>query len=392
LSVPNLSRRELEYISAAVKDGWVSYAGPRVGELETRLAESVEAKQAAVMVSGTAALHIALLLAGVGANDEVVVPALSFIAPANAVRYCGAWPVFVDVAEHDWHIDAEQARDFLETGCRRDCDGSLRNRLTGRRVRALLPVHLLGGMANVDTLACLAEELGLWLIEDAAQAMGARYKGRGLGAPVGTDVEDRRVVCTSFNGNKIMTTGGGGALLANDGTLCARARHLSATARADTREFVHDAVGYNYRMTNLSAALGLAQLEQLPSFVQKKKRIAATYERELETVPGIDPHPSQPDVEATYWLYTVRVAGGSRGLMRSLMAHGIDARPLWKPICGQAPFEGCATHGTIDVSLALWEECLSLPCSTNLSVEQQMQVIRAIRDAPGKHLPKLSER
>ena len=379
LSTPNLAGRELDYLTAAIRDNWVSYAGPQVGQFEKSLAAEVGALGAALMASGTAALHIALLLAGVCQDDEVIMPALSFVAPANAIRYCGAFPVFVDVSQDDYQLDSDQVRAFLDESCDREADGTIRNRATNRRVSALMPVHVLGGMADIDVLGAIAEEYGLWLIEDAAEAMGALYKGRGLGIPLATLPVDRRIVCTSFNGNKLITTGGGGALFANDEELLARARHLSTTAKTDLLEFDHDCVGFNYRMTALAAAVGLAQLEQLPCFVTRKQEIANAYEVGLADVPGVLPHPRQPNVSGTFWLYTVRLTGGSRGLMHSLIDHGIMVRPLWKPLHTLMPYVGCATRGGLQHTRMLWDEALSLPCSTHLSDTDQGRVIDEIR-------------
>ena len=299
LCVPEIGGNEWTYIKECLDTNWVSYVGPFVERFEKDLAKKSGASHAVATSSGTAALHIALLLAGVGPDNEVVMPGITFVAPANAVRYCSAWPALIDINPMDWQLDVERLSDFLVDGCTVR-DRQLINKTTGRRIAALLPVHLLGGMFDVDAVAELATRFELPLIEDAARILGATYKGRPIGAPCRAYGGPLRLVATSFNGNKIITTGGGGALLCEDAALAARARHLSTTAKADKIEFYHDEVGYNYRLTNLAAALGVAQLEKLDGYVEIKRNIARRYVGSLGKSDSVTLHPSLATVVARF--------------------------------------------------------------------------------------------
>jgi perosamine synthetase len=375
LSIPCLRGNEWAYVKECLDTNWVSYVGPHVERFERELAAKAGARFAVAMSSGTAALHIALLLAGVGADDEVVMPALSFVAPANAVRYCGAWPAFTDVREDDWQWDVEKLREFFHKGCGMR-DGRLVNKATGRRIAALLPIHLLGGMCDVDAVAEIASKHALPVVEDAAECLGAAYKGRAIGAPSPAYRGPMRLVITSFNGNKIVTTGGGGAVFADDERLAARARHLSTTAKADRIEFLHDEVGYNYRLTNIAAAMGLAQLEQLSGFVEIKRKTAEAYGRGLEGRPGIRrTHPEPAGCRSTFWMYTVQLDRPARPDIDRLNAAGVLCRPLWLPLPGLPAFEGKAFSAPVPVAESLHASCVSLPCSVGLTEEERARVI-----------------
>jgi perosamine synthetase len=379
LSVPHLAGNEWAYIKECLDTNWVSYVGPFVDRFERELAAKTGAKHAVATSSGTAALHVALLMAGVGPDDEVVMPAITFAAPANAVRYCGAWPVFVDIRAQDWQLDVEQAREFLEKGCE-SRNGALFNRATGRRVAALMPVHLLGGMCDVDAAAELASRFGLPLIEDAAECIGASFKGRGIGAPCAAYRGPLRIVITSFNGNKIITTGGGGAMFTDDPAVAARAKHLTTTAKADKIEFYHDEVGYNYRLTNIAAALGVAQLEKLDEYVEIKRGIAARYAEGLKGCAGVTVQPEPRDCRSIFWMYSVTLAAGSRPVMRRLNEQGIMARPIWAPMHRLPAFSGhCHVVKAVEAE-RFYEQGLSLPCSVGLTEADQRRVIAAVRE------------
>lgn len=378
LCVPCLSGREQSHVCEALASNWVSYVGPHVQLFEQRLAAATGAEFAIAMNSGTSALHIALIQAGVGVDDEVVMPAVTFVSPANAVRYCGAWPSFVDVNPGDWQMSADATRDFLTQGCSRTPAG-LVNRRTGRTVKALLLVHLLGGMADVDAFAMLADEFGLFLIEDAAECLGATYKGRGMAAPSTHIAPLRRLVATSFNGNKIITTGGGGALFCHDESLAARAKHLSTTAKADPVEFYHDELGYNYRLTNVSAAIGVGQLEQLGDYVGRKRAIAARYFSSLTDVPGIvQLHPEPQDCRSTFWMFSVLLDRPARPIVDVLAVAGITSRPLWRPMYELPAMQGACSWGDLPVTRHLCDHAISLPCSVDLPVGDQERVVRAL--------------
>jgi perosamine synthetase len=385
LSVPHLAGNEWRYIKECLDTNWVSYVGPFVERFEKELAAKTGAKQCVVTSSGTAALHIALILAGVRPNDEVVMPGITFVAPANAVRYCFAWPTLVDINALDWQVDVNQIADFLARGCSVR-KGQLSNKATGRRIAALMPVHLLGGMCDLDAVAELATRYELPLIEDAAECLGATYKGRAIGAPCPVYRGPFRLVATSFNGNKIITTGGGGAVFSEDPALAARAKHLTTTAKADKIEFFHDEVGYNYRLTNISAALGVAQLEKLKEYVEAKRNIARRYAALFGDCDAIDMHPEPAGCRSTFWMYSVRLNRQARPVIDRLIQHGITARPIWVPLRRLPVFKKTVYSVGSAIAEDFYCHALSLPCSVGL-VENEIvtvahELVRAVNEMP----------
>ncbi|MCB1099199.1 MAG: LegC family aminotransferase [Verrucomicrobiae bacterium] len=377
LCVPEMSGGEWGYIRECLDTNWVSYVGPFVERFENSIAAITGAEHAVAMNSGTAALHTALAISGVKSGDEVIMPAVTFVAPGNAVRYQGAWPSFVDIDLETWQMDVDKLAWFLSALCEKRTEG-LYNIATGRRIAALMPVHLLGGMFDVDAIASLAFEYDLPLIEDAAECLGAKYRGRGIGAEVPSIPGCRRIVCTSFNGNKIVTTGGGGALLTNDLDSAMQAKHLSTTAKADPIEFFHDAVGYNYRLTNIAAAMGVAQLEVLYRYVDRKRAIADRYSGAFQGIADIITHPEPPDTTCTYWMYTVLLNRRARPVVDALLAEGIGSRPIWRPLNVLPAFENCFS-GDLTATELVCERAISLPCSVGLSESEQSRVIDVVK-------------
>ena len=377
LSVPQLGGNEWLYVKECLDTNWVSSAGPFVSRFEQSIASYVGADHAVATVNGTAALHIALVVAGVKPDDEVLLPALSFIAPANAVRYAGAWPVFMDVEPNYWQLDPEKTLDFLSHECQWS-NGQLKNKITGRRVRAILPVHILGHPCDLDALHEIARKFDLVVVEDATESLGAKYKNRMVGS--GGDI-----ACFSFNGNKIITTGGGGMVVTNREDWAERLRYLTTQAKDDYIEYVHNEIGYNYRLTNIQAALGCAQMEQLHSFVSAKRRIAQQYTRALSAVPGISCPDEAPWVFSTYWLYTVLVDPhvygiDRRGLLKHLEQERIQARPLWEPLHRSKAHAGSMSY-RIEVTDEIHNRALSLPSSTGLSEHDVDLVVAAVTGA-----------
>lgn len=377
LAVPELRGNEWEYIKECLDTGWVSSVGSYVDRFERAVAQQAGTSFAVATVNGTSALHIALLVAGVQPEEEVLVSTLTFIAPVNAIRYAGAWPVFIDAEPDYWQMSPDRVAEFLEHQCERKSDG-LYNQDSGRRVTAIMPVHILGHPVDLDPILELARKYNLKVIEDATEGLGAKYKDRSLGC-----VGD--IACFSFNGNKIVTTGGGGMLVTDNEAWAQRARYLTTQAKDDPLEYIHGAVGYNYRLTNVLAAMGVAQMEQLPAYVAAKRRIAARYTKELDEVAGIIPMKNAPWAEGTFWMYTVLVEEkefgmGSRQLMRTLQSRQIQSRPLWQPI-HQSPAYARAERVVMPVAEELARRCLSLPCSVGLSAIDQDRVIGAVRDA-----------
>lgn len=379
LSVPEIRGNEWAYVKECLDTGWVSSAGAFVERFEREMARVSGADHAVATASGTAALHVALAVAGVRPDDEVLVSALTFIAPANAIRYLGAWPVFIDAEPAHWQMDGRRVRDFLADGCVRR-DGALRNRETGRRIAAILPVHILGHPVDLDPILDLAREHGLPVVEDATESLGATCRGR----PVG-QLGD--VACYSFNGNKLITTGGGGMLVTRHEAWARRARYLTTQAKDDAIEYVHHEVGYNYRLTNLQAAMGVAQLEGLADFLAAKRRIAERYTAALRDVPGLAPMREAEWARSAWWMYTIGVdeavfGRDSRALMRALDARGIQTRPLWQPL-HRSPAHAGSPVASCPVADELNRVALSLPCSVGLPAADQERVIEALRGLAG---------
>lgn len=376
LCVPAIQGNEWLYIKDCLDTGWVSSVGAYVDRFERELAAYVGTKYAVAVVNGTAALHIALLVAGVCPDDEVLVSTLTFIAPVNAIRYAGAWPVFMDTEPDYWQMDPQKVLEFLEKECSWQ-NGHLYNRSTGRRVKAILPVHILGHPVDLSLIIEAARKYNLVIIEDATESLGAQYKGHKVGC-----LGD--IACYSFNGNKLITTGGGGMLVTNNEAWAYRAKYLTTQAKDDPVEFVHGDIGYNYRLTNIQAALGCAQLEQLETYIAAKRHIAATYTQALQDVPGIRPMPEAKWATSVFWLYTILVDEkkyglDSRGLLSKLKQAGVQTRPLWQPAHLNQPYRDCIAY-RCEVAPALKRDALSLPCSVNLSDSDQGYVIQLLLD------------
>jgi perosamine synthetase len=377
LCVPEIRGNEWSYVKDCFDTNWVSSAGAYVDRFQSDFAERVGADHAVAMVNGTAALHVALRCAGVGAGDEVLVSTLTFVAPANAVRYLNAHPVFVDAEADHWQMDPAIVAEFLEQQCEQR-DGELINRASGRPVRAIVPVHILGHPVDLEPILALAERFDLAVIEDASESLGACYKGRSVGSW-------GEAGCFSFNGNKLITTGGGGMLVSNDAQFCEHAQYLSTQAKDDPLEYVHETIGYNYRLTNVQAAMGCAQLEQLDAYVAAKRAISARYREAFSTIDGIEPMREASWASSAEWLFTVRVDAARTGfdrreLFEFLGAKKIQSRPLWQPMHMSPAHAGSQALGG-EVAERLQDECLSLPCSVGLDVEDQERVIDAIRRA-----------
>jgi perosamine synthetase len=378
---PEIKGNEWKYVKECLDTNWVSSVGSYVDRFERCVAEQAGTEYAIATVNGTAALHIALILADVRADDEVLVSSLTFIAPANAIRYIGAWPVFIDAEPKYWQLSSSGVIDFLENGCRWD-GKELRNLRTGRRVKAILPVHILGHPVDLDPIVEVAAKYSLPVIEDATEGLGARYRGKSVGG-VG------RVGCFSFNGNKIITTGGGGMIVTNDAEWAARARYLTTQAKDDPIEYIHNAIGYNYRLTNVLSAIGCAQMEQLERYVEAKRRIAKRYQESLVSLPGIR-LPEEADwAFSAFWMYTVLIdqeesGVTSRQLLKELSARKIQSRPLWQPI-HLSPAHDPFGSPDCPNSNVLYAQAISLPCSVGLTAADQNRVIEAIASLVGKH-------
>jgi perosamine synthetase len=381
LSVPELRGNEWKYVKECLDTGWVSSVGPYVERFEARLADFVGTKFAVATVNGTSAIHIALNVAGVQVDDEVLISAITFIAPANAIRYLGAWPVFIDAERRYWQMDPDKVQEFLENKCQMR-DDALYNLATGRRVKAILPVHVLGHPVNLDPVREIARKFNLTIVEDATESLGAKYHGRMVG-------NLGEIACFSFNGNKIVTTGGGGMIVTNNEAWARQAKYLTTQAKDDPLEYIHHEIGYNYRLTNVLAAIGCAQMELLPAFIDRKREIALTYSKEFAQLPGITVMSEAPWAFSTYWLYTILVDArefgiGSRALLKVLAEANIQSRPLWQPLHRSEAFKDCGMF-TCPVAEELNRNALSLPCSAGLSDADLHTVISVVKSTVSRH-------
>lgn len=360
LHEPCFQGNEWGYMKECLDTGWVSSVGSYVDLFEEKLAEACGVTYAVPTVNGTAALHIALILAGVGGGDEVLMPSLTFVATANAVTYCGAVPHFVEAERETLGIDAGKLGAYLAEITERK-DGGLYNKATGKRIAALVPVHIFGLPANMDALQEVADSYGLPIVADAAECLGSQYKGKPA-ASYGL------LSCTSFNGNKIITTGGGGAILTDDADLAVRAKHLTTTAKVPHKwDYVHDKVGYNYRMPNINAALGCAQLESLDGFLASKRRLADAYKAAFEGSGDFE-FIAEPDgAGSNYWLNAIYIKTDLDRdvLLTSLHEVGLMCRPIWKLMHHLEMYKTCPRM-KLPVSEELEARIINLPSSASL--------------------------
>ncbi len=376
LSVPNLRGNEQKYMDEAIRDEWVSTAGPYIKKMEEQVAAFAGVQEAVACQSGTAGLHLALMELGVTCEDIVLVPTLTFIATVNPASYIGATPVFMD-CDDTLCIDPQKLREYCEQECEMR-DGVLYDKQYDKRVRCVVPVHVFGNLADMDAIMEIAETYHLMVLEDACESLGSRFAaGRFAGRHSGT-IGDIGVF--SFNGNKIITTGGGGMIISRHPEMLAHMRYLSQQAKNDPFRFVHDEVGYNYRMTNIQAALGVAQMEQLPGFVQIKNDNYAAYLQE-----GVPLWPFREDIQSNRWFYAYLApdAQARDRLMAELEKRGIQTRPIWQLMHRLKPYAGCKTYR---IEKAVWfhDRVVNLPCSTNLTREQIHRVAQAIREIMGE--------
>lgn len=362
LHEPEFKGSEWTYLKDCLDTGYVSSVGRYVDKFEEQLTQVTGAQYAIAVVNGTAALHASLRLIGVSADDEVLLPALTFIATANAVAYCGAMPHFVESDEKTLGVDPRKLEDYL-----RDTsvvqNGVCRNRHTGRRIRALIVVHTFGHPADLDPLIDLCERFCLVLVEDAAQSLGSLYKDRSTGT-------FGRLAALSFNGNKIVTTGGGGAILTNDKTLAKRAKHLTTTARVKHPwRYVHDEIGFNYRMPNINAALGCAQLERLDNFVERKRQLFSRYLSAFKGVPGTALFAEPKYARSNYWLNVLLLAPEKAVFREELLEfthkNAILTRPVWE-LLHHLPMYVKAPRMDLSVAESLESRMINLPSSVFL--------------------------
>jgi len=334
LHEPTFDEMEIDYVTDCIKSGWVSSVGKYVDRFEQELADFTGVKRAVAVVNGTAALQIALKVAGVQSGDEVFMPSLTFVATANATSYLQAFPHFVDVSEKTLGLDPIKLEEYIkEIGEMKS--GQLTNKHTGRIIRAVVPMHTFGHPVDLDPLIELCERYNLVLVEDAAESLGSYYKGKHTGG-------FGRVSALSFNGNKIMTTGGGGAVLTNDDKLADYAKHITTTAKVPHRwAYEHDEIGYNYRMPNINAALGCAQLQKVPVFIEQKRQLTKKYMQSVSELDGVTLFNEPTNTQGNYWLQTL-VLGQQHNrdaVLDLLNEQGVMSRPIWTPMDELEPFK-----------------------------------------------------
>lgn len=360
VSEPSLDKTELKYVTDCVTSGWVSSLGEYIGKFEQQFASFSGTKYGVSVFNGTVALHLALVAMGIGPDDEVIVPSLTFIATANAVLYTGATPIFVDAEQTTWNMDP----------------AAVAAKITSK-TKAIIVVHLYGHPVDMRPIMQLAKKHHLKVIEDAAESHGAEYRGRRVGS-----IGD--VGCFSFYGNKIITTGEGGMVVTNNKALAAKMRFLKDHAMKGKRKYFHPAMGFNYRMTNLQAALGVAQMEKIDRFIERKQAIAALYNQQLAGTPGIVLPPQAAWAKSVYWMYSILVtpaAGLSRDqLAAQLKARGIDSRPFFVPNHKMPYFPAATRRQKFPIAEKLARQGMNLPSSVVLTDQQIKTITHTIKD------------
>jgi perosamine synthetase len=370
LHEPHFSGNEQRYVTDCIDSTFVSYVGRYVDKFEKMLSEYTGLKQAVAAVNGTAALHVALKLVGVGQGDEVLLPALTFVATANAVIYCGAIPHFVDSEERTMGMDPHKLSEYL-ADISELRSGVCYNKMTGRRIIGLVPVHTYGHPVDLDPLRETCQWFGLQMVEDATESLGSMYKGRHTG-------HWGKLSVLSFNGNKIITTGGGGAILTNDEKLGKLARHITTTAKLPHRwAFFHDRVAYNYRMPSINAALGCAQLEQLPGFVEKKRSLAERYKKAFSNVDGVTFFSEPEFAKSNYWLNVILLDSHMSSGVHNLSSVAYDFKDLiWlrDSILDLTNSNGIMTRPawTLMHKLPVYKDCPRMDLSVAESLEARL--------------------
>lgn len=374
LSLPNMAGNEWKYVKDCLDTGWISSVGSYVTQFEQMVADFAGAKYGVAAVNGTAALHISLLLSGVKQDDYVILPNLTFVASANSIKYLGAEPLLIDADPELWQMDLDLLEEFLENETD-EKNGSLFYIKDGRRIGAIMPVHILGNMCDMDRFLSIVKKYPLPVVEDSTEALGTTYKGVSAG-------KFSPLACFSFNGNKIVSTGGGGVIVTDDEALAKHAKHLTTTAKASADEYYHDEVGYNYRLVNVLAAIGVAQMELLPSFIKRKRDCVAFYKKELEGVGDIRFQQELREVETNGWLFTIQT-DKQKELLAHLNANKILSRRFWMPMNKLPMYKDCVYVQQKDRADYIYKTCLSIPCSTNITDEELAIVVNEIKAAIG---------
>lgn len=378
LSVPNLKGNELKYVTEAIESEWVSTGGSYITTFEQNISKYLNVEMAVACQSGTSAIHLALLESKISSDDEVIVPTLTFIAAVNPVMYCNAHPVFMD-CDDSLTLDPEKLKGFCINECE-FIDGKLMNKKTKRHIKAIIVVHVFGNMADMGKIMEIAKKYNIIVIEDATEALGTVYlEGKYKNKYAGT-IGD--FGCYSFNGNKIITTGGGGMLVARDKGKLLNAKHISTQAKCDPINYLHDEIGYNYRMTNLQAAVGVAQLEKLENFIEIKKDNYFLYKNLLEDNNNVKLLNFRDGIRSNYWFYSLVLKDinvKKTEVINKLYENEIQTRPIWGLIHEQIPYINCQSY-KIDKAKYYYERVINIPCSSNLTKEQINRVVVNIKE------------
>ena len=378
LSVPSIQGNEWKYIKDCLDTEWVSSGGKYVDKFEEEICRYAGAKYAVACMNGTAALHVSLKLVGVQPADEVIVPTLTFIAPVNVVRYLNAEPIFMDADDY-YNIDAQKTIQFIKNESEFR-NGFTYNKKTGKRILAIIPVHVFGNAVNLEELIPICTERNIKVIEDATESLGTVYtKGKFVGKHTGT-IGD--IGCFSFNGNKIITTGGGGMIVTDNPVYAQKARYLTTQAKDEKVRYIHNEIGYNYRLTNIQAALGVAQLEKLPEYLKIKRNNFYTYKEKINKIPGLNLAEMPDYADNNHWMYALQIDKVKYGkdreeLMQYLSEKGIQTRPVWYFNHLQKPYKDCQTY-KIEKAIELWENTLNIPCSIVLNEYEVNYVLKKL--------------
>lgn len=373
-AIPNFSREEKEALSKAIENTAISL-GPDVCKFENAVAQYVGAKYAVSTNSGTSALHLCLIECGVRSGDLVLTSTFSFAATANCIFYVGAEPIFMDIDPETMCLDAARVQIYLENNCEYD-GNSVTHKLTGRRVAAIMPVHVYGHSVDMGAIEMLAEKYGLPVVEDAAESLGAKYKDNKIG-------KLSKYCGLSFNGNKIITTGAGGMILTSSEHVAKTVRHYANQCKIDAITHLHDDVGYNYRMPNLNAAIGVEQVRKLPGFVSKKRKIAERYNELFCNLDGLRIAWESEYFTSSFWMPILRWDGSSIDISPSELVHflldnGIQARLTWSPLHSQKAYRFCP-HDKIVCANLLHESSICLPCSTSIDDDDLVEVVNTVK-------------
>lgn len=378
LSVPNLKGNEIKYVTNAVEEEWVSTGGAYIDKFEENTAHYLNVESAVACQSGTSALHLSLIQSGVEVGDEVIVSTLTFIAAVNPIKYCGAHPVFMD-CDNILTLDVTKLEEFCENECE-FINGVLINKKTSRKIRAIIVVHVFGNIANMSKIMKIAKKYNLKVIEDATEALGSYYSdGEYKGKFAGT-IGDFGAY--SFNGNKIITTGGGGMIISRKQEDLRKLKYLSTQAKDDTLYYIHDEIGYNYRMTNLQGALGVAQMEKLEEFIEIKKRNYNLYRDLINKIEGVKLLEFDDNIRPNYWFYSLILEDNNINrdeIIKKLAENKIQTRPIWGLIHEQKPYLNAQNY-KIEKAYYYHDKVINIPCSSNLKTEEVIKVVQTIKN------------